>query len=100
MFGSCSHSAPHRADTHLRSAPMTNLSSRTRAGSRACYGNRTTGAPYATPLHMKVLQVISSVSATRGGPSTAVRDLCRALRLHGVEVDVATTDDDGDHRRT
>jgi glycosyltransferase involved in cell wall biosynthesis len=44
---------------------------------------------------MKILQVIGSISDTRGGTSTAIRNLTAALRLHNVETDIATTDDDG-----
>ncbi len=51
----------------------------------------------ASPL--RVLHVIPSISPVRGGPSLAIRNIMRALRRRGVEVDVATTDDDGDARR-
>lgn len=44
---------------------------------------------------MKVLQVISSISAARGGPSTALRNLVKALHTQGIRTDIATTDDDG-----
>jgi glycosyltransferase involved in cell wall biosynthesis len=51
------------------------------------------------PAPMRVLQVISSVSPLRGGPSVTVRNIAEALRRHGVHVDVATTDDDGEQHR-
>jgi glycosyltransferase involved in cell wall biosynthesis len=41
---------------------------------------------------MKVLHVIPSVSETSGGPSQAIFPMCRALRDHGIEVVLATTD--------
>ena len=48
---------------------------------------------------LRVLHVISSISLVRGGPSVAVRNIAKALHRRGLEVDVATTDDDGeDHR--
>src|SRR5438105_4900304 len=48
---------------------------------------------------MKVLHVIPSVSPARGGPSEALRVLVDARIQEGVEVDVATTDDDGPRAR-
>jgi glycosyltransferase involved in cell wall biosynthesis len=48
---------------------------------------------------MKILQVIGSISPARGGPSTAIRTLVKALRTQGIETDIATTDDDGDGQR-
>jgi glycosyltransferase involved in cell wall biosynthesis len=45
-----------------------------------------------------VLQVIASVSARRGGPTTSINNLTSALQLRGIEVDIATTDDDGPGR--
>jgi glycosyltransferase involved in cell wall biosynthesis len=51
------------------------------------------------PGPLRVLQVISSVSPLRGGPSVTVRNIAEALRRRGVQVDVATTDDDGRESR-
>jgi glycosyltransferase involved in cell wall biosynthesis len=48
---------------------------------------------------LRILHVISSLSPRRGGPSFAVRNVVKALRRRGLEVDVATTDDDGADRR-
>ena len=48
---------------------------------------------------LRILQVISSISGVRGGPSVAVRNIAKALQRRGLEVDIATTDDDGDDRR-
>lgn len=47
---------------------------------------------------MRVLQVIPSVSMLRGGASAAVLDLCRGLAEEGVDVTLATTNDDGTGR--
>ena len=47
---------------------------------------------------MKVLHVIPSVSPKRGGPSQTIRLMGRGLMQAGVEVHVATTDDDGSGR--
>jgi len=47
---------------------------------------------------MRVLHVIPSVSPLRGGPSVMVRTMTRGLVSAGVEVDIATTDDDGPGR--
>ncbi len=44
---------------------------------------------------MKILHVIPSVSDVHGGPSIALKIMTRALTRAGVEVHVATTDDDG-----
>ena len=44
---------------------------------------------------MKVLHVIPSVSPRDGGPSYALPLIARTLAALGVEVEVATTDDDG-----
>ena len=44
---------------------------------------------------MRVLHVIPSLSLTQGGPSVALPLMERALSDVGVEVTVATTDDDG-----
>jgi glycosyltransferase involved in cell wall biosynthesis len=48
---------------------------------------------------VKVLHVIGSVSQVRGGPSFVVSALARGLAARGIEVHVATTDDDGPGRR-
>ena len=47
---------------------------------------------------LRVLHVIPSVGPSRGGPSAAVRTLARGLVHAGVDVHVATTDDDGPGR--
>jgi len=44
---------------------------------------------------MRVLHVIPSVGPQRGGPGRAVLDMARGLAQAGVEVHLATTDDDG-----
>lgn len=44
---------------------------------------------------MKVLHVIPSVSPARGGPSFAIESMTRHLARLGLEVEIATTDDDG-----
>jgi len=43
---------------------------------------------------MKVLQVVSSLAAGFGGPSTAVWELCRELARQGEDVTIFTTDAD------
>lgn len=48
---------------------------------------------------MRVLHVIPSVSPKHGGPSRAIEMIAGALSLAGVEVTIATTDDDGDGNR-
>ncbi len=48
---------------------------------------------------LRVLHVISSVSRVRGGPSVTVRNTAKALLKRGIDVDIVTTDDDGDDRR-
>ena len=45
---------------------------------------------------MKVLHVIPAVAPRYGGPSQAVIEMCLALRQTGLEVDLCTTDADGD----
>ncbi len=47
---------------------------------------------------MKILHVIPSVSPKRGGPSVAVRRMAEGVAQHGIEVHIATTDDDGARR--
>src|SRR5438094_448226 len=44
---------------------------------------------------MKILHVIPSLSPKHGGPSFALPLIARSLCEAGVQVDVATTDDDG-----
>lgn len=44
---------------------------------------------------MRVLHVIPSISALRGGPSVAVLAMVAALRAKGVEASILTTNDDG-----
>ena len=46
-------------------------------------------------LTLKILHVIPSVSPIRGGPSQAVLEMVRSLETKGIEVVIATTDDDG-----
>jgi glycosyltransferase involved in cell wall biosynthesis len=48
---------------------------------------------------MKVLHVIPSLSRAHGGPSEALALMERALTAQGVNVETATTDDDGPGRR-
>jgi len=49
------------------------------------------------PVH-KILHVIPSVGPQRGGPSVMVRTIARALAQSGMEIHVATTDDNGPDR--
>ena len=44
---------------------------------------------------MKVLHVIPSVAAVHGGPSVMVERMARGLALEGLDVHIATTNDDG-----
>jgi len=44
---------------------------------------------------MRVLHVIPSLAPSSGGPSLALPAMAKALHAAGVEVEVATTDDDG-----
>ena len=48
---------------------------------------------------MRVLHVIPSLAAVHGGPSRAIGLFERALGRAGVEMEIATTDDDGPGRR-
>jgi len=64
------------------------------SNSRACrllYGNILVSAH-------KILHVIPSVGPQRGGPSILMRTLARALSQAGMDVHVATTDDNGPER--
>ena len=47
---------------------------------------------------LRVLHVIPSVGPRRGGPSVALENMARALAEAGVDVQVATTDDDAADR--
>src|ERR1700677_4503086 len=48
---------------------------------------------------MKILHVIPSLSPSDGGPSVALPLMARSLVGHGVQVDVATTNDNGPDNR-
>jgi len=48
---------------------------------------------------MKVLHVIPSMAAVHGGPSRAIVLMETALRERGIDVETATTDDDGPGKR-
>jgi glycosyltransferase involved in cell wall biosynthesis len=48
---------------------------------------------------LKVLHVIPSISLRHGGPSYAIRSMAHASQRAGMEVVVATTDDDGNDAR-
>jgi glycosyltransferase involved in cell wall biosynthesis len=50
-------------------------------------------------LRVNVLHIIPSVSARQGGPSVAIKAITGALARLGVNVTVATTDDDGPSSR-
>ena len=47
---------------------------------------------------MKILHVIPAVAPRYGGPSQAIIGLCRALQKQGLNVEICTTDADGQGR--
>jgi glycosyltransferase involved in cell wall biosynthesis len=46
---------------------------------------------------VKILHVIPSISPQRGGTSRAIIDMVHALQSQGIDVEIATTNDDGDN---
>lgn len=48
---------------------------------------------------MRVLHIIPSIGPQRGGMSRAALDMCRLLAAAGIDVTLATTDDDGPNGR-
>jgi glycosyltransferase involved in cell wall biosynthesis len=44
---------------------------------------------------LRVLHVIPAIAPRYGGPSRAIFDMCRALRMRGADILLATTDADG-----
>lgn len=48
---------------------------------------------------MRVLHIVPSIGPQRGGMSRAALDMCRLLAAAGIDVTLATTDDDGTNVR-
>jgi glycosyltransferase involved in cell wall biosynthesis len=46
---------------------------------------------------LKILHVIPSISPARGGTSRAIIDMVHALQSKGIDIEIATTNDDGDN---
>jgi glycosyltransferase involved in cell wall biosynthesis len=46
---------------------------------------------------VRILHIIPSISPARGGTSRAIIDMVHALQSHQLDVEIATTNDDGDN---